>query len=141
MALIKEINKGMERTQKQVWKELGSLQEISNMILVYYPEYNRVMYQLSRPSLRKTHFGIRFPKTLSYKLGMDSDKLILPNEPTTKWINLNYLGNNTMDMYENLKSMYVYCDIVDPQIVGSNKLKLLRVIPFSSDEEYKHQAR
>jgi hypothetical protein len=47
---------------------------------------------------------------------MDSDKLILPNEANTKWINVNYLCNNTMDLYENLKSMYVYCDIVDPRI-------------------------
>jgi hypothetical protein len=64
---------------------------------------------------------------------MDSDKLILPNEATTKWINVNYLGDNTMDLYENFKSMYVYCDIEDPQIVGSNELKLLRVVPFSSE--------
>jgi hypothetical protein len=88
-----------------------------------------------------TTFGIRFPKTLAYKLGMDSDKLILPNEVNTKWINVNYLGNNTMDLYENLKSMYVYCDIVDPQIVRSNESKLLRVVPFSSTGEDKHQAR
>jgi hypothetical protein len=32
-------------------------------------------------------------------------------------------------------------DIVDPQIVGSNELKLLRVVPFSSQGEDKHQAR
>ena len=46
-----------------------------------------------------------------------------------------------MDLYENMKSMYVYCDIVDPQIVGSNELKLLRVVPFSSQSEDRHQAR
>jgi hypothetical protein len=99
------------------------------------------MYQLSGLSLRKTPLGIRFPKTLAYKLGMNSDNLILPNEANTKWINVNYLGNNTMDLYENLKSMYVYCGIVDPQIVGSNELKLLRVVTFSSQGEDKHQAR
>jgi hypothetical protein len=138
MALIKEINGGLERTLKQVWKKLGNPREISNMELVYYPDYDRVTYQLSGPSLRKTPFGIRFPKMLAYKLGMDSDKLILSNEVNTKWINVNYLGNNTMDLYENLKSMYVYCDIVDPQIVGSNELKFLRVVPCSSQGQDKH---
>jgi hypothetical protein len=72
---------------------------------------------------------------------MDSDKLILPNKFNTKWINENYLRKNTIDLYENLKSMCVYCDIVDPQIVGSNELKLLRVVPFSLQGEDKHQAR
>ena len=141
MALIKEINEGLERTLKQVWKTLGNPKEISNMRLVYYPDYDRVMYELNGPSLRKNPMGIRFPTTLAYKLGMDSDKLIVPNEPNTKWLNVNYLGNNTMDLYENMKSMYVYCDIVDPQMVGSNELKLLRVVPFSSEGEDKHQAR
>jgi hypothetical protein len=46
-----------------------------------------------------------------------------------------------MDLYENLKSMYAFCDIVDPQFVGSNELKLLRVVPFTSEGEDKHQAR
>jgi hypothetical protein len=95
------------------------------MKLVYYPAYDRVMYQLGGTTLRKTPLAIRFPKTLAYKLGMDSNKLILPNEATTNWINVNYLANNTMDLYENLKSMYVYFDIVDPQIMGSNELKLM----------------
>jgi hypothetical protein len=141
MALIKEINEGLERCLKEVWKKLGNPREISNMKLVYYPDYDRVMYQLSGPSLRTTPLAIRFPRTLAYKLGMDGDKLMIPNEIDTKWINVNYLGNHTVDLYENLKSMYVYCDIVDPQIVGSNELKLLRVVPFSSQGEDRHQAR
>ena len=141
MALIKEINEGLERTLKRVWKKEGNVRELSNMKLVYFPAYDRVMYQVNGSTLRKSVLAIRFPKTLAYKLGMDSDKLLLSDEVTTKWINVNYLGNNTADLYENLKSMYVYCDIVDPQIVGSNELKLLRVVPFTSDGEDKHQAR
>jgi hypothetical protein len=111
------------------------------MKLVYYPDYDRVMYQLSGPSMRTTPLAIRFPKTLAYKLRMDSNKLILHYEVNTKWINVNYLGTNTMDLYENLKFMCVDCDIVDPRNVGSNGLKLLRVVPFSSQGEDKHQAR
>jgi hypothetical protein len=42
--------------------------------------------------------------------------------------------------YDNLKSMYVYCDIVYPQIMVSNELKLLIVIPFTSHGKDKHQA-
>jgi hypothetical protein len=68
MALNKEINDGLERTLKQVWKKLGNSWEISSMKLIYYPDYDRVMYHLSGPSLRMTPLGICFPKTLAYKL-------------------------------------------------------------------------
>ena len=95
MALIKEINEALERCLKEVWKKVGNPREISNMKLVYYSDYDRVMYQLSGPSLRTTPLAIRFPNTLAYKLGMDGDKLMIPNEIDTKWINVNYLGNHT----------------------------------------------
>jgi hypothetical protein len=35
MALIKEINEGLEHTLKQVWKKLRNPREISNMKLIY----------------------------------------------------------------------------------------------------------
>ena len=37
--------------------------------------------------------------------------------------------------------MYVYCDIIDPQIVGSNELKLMRVVPSDTQREDRQQAR
>jgi hypothetical protein len=63
MTLNKEINKGLEHTLKNVWTKLGNPLEISNMKLVYYPGYDRLMYQLSGVFLRKTPFGICFCKT------------------------------------------------------------------------------
>lgn len=43
---------------------------------------------------------------------------------------------HTPDKNENLKQMcmYVYCDIVEPQVVGSNALKLLRVVPREGEK-------
>ena len=41
---------------------------------------------------------------------------------------VSYLDPNTIDLYENLKQMYIYCDVIEPQMEGSNALKLLRVI-------------
>ena len=43
----------------------------------------------------------------------------------SKWFNVTHLAINNPDLQENLKQMYVYCDIIDPQMVGSNALKLL----------------
>jgi hypothetical protein len=62
MALIEEINEGLEHTLKEVWKKVGNPKEISNMKLVYYPYYDRVMYQLSGPSMRTIPLAICFPQ-------------------------------------------------------------------------------
>ena len=33
-----------------------------------------------------------------------------------------------MDLYLNLKQKFIYCDVIEPQVVGFNALKLLRVL-------------
>lgn len=35
------------------------------------------------------------------------------DESMIKWINVIYLVLNMIDLYENLKYMYVYCDVVE----------------------------
>jgi hypothetical protein len=74
----------MERTLKKVWTKLGNPRDNNDMKLVYYPDYDRVVYKMSGRTLRKTPLAIHFPKTLAYKLGMDGDKLLLSDEITTK---------------------------------------------------------
>ena len=140
-ALIDEINEALERSLTKIWKTLGDPREKSSMKLTYFDKYDRVMYQFKGKLLRKTPLCIRFPTPLSYKLGMDSQKLMIPNDSLPKWINVTYLANKTTDLYENLKSMYFYCDIVNPQVVGSNALKLLRVVPCTFHSEDRQQAR
>lgn len=45
------------------------------------------------------------------------------------------LNPNTNDLYENLKQMNVYCVVIDPQMVGSNALILLRVVPVNASNQ------
>lgn len=59
----------------------------------------------------------------------------------TKWLNVKYLAPNNIDLFENLKQMYAYCDIIEPQMVGSNALKLLRVVPVASGTQDQTQAK
>jgi hypothetical protein len=138
LALIQEINEGLKRMLQKLWKTMGAAK--TKMQLVYSTDYDRVEYQFSGKK-SSVPLSVRFPKTLAFKLGVDSEKLIIPDESMTKWINVSYLGNTTIDLYENLKSMYVYCDIIDPQIVGSNELKLIRVVPNDTQREDRQQAR
>ena len=39
------------------------------------------------------------------------------------------------DLYLNLKELYVYCDIIEPQMVGGNILKLLRMVSMPHQRE------
>ena len=129
-ALTTEINEGLHRCMKTIWNTLGHPDQTTNMQLVYYDMFERIEYQYNGKLLRtKTPFCVRFPLSLAYKLGFGG-KAIPPlnSENMTTWLNVNYLGPNTIDLYENLKQMYIYCDVIEPQMVGSNSLKLLRVV-------------
>lgn len=50
------------------------------------------------------------------------------------WINVTHMAVHTPYMHENVKQMYVYFDIVEPQVVGSNAFKLLRVVPREGEK-------
>lgn len=45
-----------------------------------------------------------------------------------RWLNVNYQCPNTVDLYDNLHEKYIYCDVIDSQLVGGNALKLLKVV-------------
>ena len=131
-ALTTEINEGLQRCMKKIWKTLGHPEQTTNMQLVYYDKFERIEYQYNGKLLRtKNPFCVRFPLSLAYKLGFGG-KAIPPlnSENMTAWLNVDYLAPNTIDLYENLKQMYIYCDVIEPQMVGSNALKLLRVVPM-----------
>lgn len=124
---------------------------------VYDNTYNRVLFQVNGSALRtKNLMCVRLPIALAYKLGFGHKAFFTKDDPdvvefvkqaflegrhldeddiefkSTRWLTVNYLAPNTIDLYENLRQMYIYCDIVESQIVGSNALKLLRVIPVST---------
>lgn len=67
--------------------------------------------------------------------------LLKEEEDITRWINVKYLAPNNIGLFENLKQMYAYCDIIEPQMVGSKALKLLRVGPVTSVTQDQRQAK
>lgn len=109
---------------------MGHPEQKSNMKLVYNENFDRIKYQCKGDLLRtKNSFCVRFPVSLALKMGFGTEAFNTNDKNMTKWKNLSYLAPNTIVLYENLKQMYVYCDVVEPQMVGSNALKLLSVAP------------
>ncbi len=43
-----------------------------------------------------------------------------------------HTGNKPVDLHEGFYSMYVYCDLLEPRIVGDAKVPLLRIVPIEA---------
>lgn len=67
---------------------------------------------------------IWFNSSLARLLGMSSryTDVLLPEGE--------YVGDKMVDLSQDLHSMYVYCDLIAPQIVGDAHAPLLRTIPL-----------
>lgn len=129
----------------------------NNLQLFHDKTFDRLEYHINGRKLREEClFAIRFPISLAYKLGFDDAALFLESNHDvgkfialatmynqaqgkkdeaigfghTKWINVAYHPRYSLDLSVNLKQLFIYCDVVEPQIVGSNQLKLMRVVPI-----------
>lgn len=79
-------------------------------------------------SVNKDSFNqqlIRFSENLSCKLGIEDPNL---------WIH-SYRGTRPISLNCGSDSLFVYCDIVRGQIVGSRTSPLLRVVPFTTETD------
>ena len=71
------------------------------------------------------HVGVLFSKTVSEMLGFHKRRL-----------EANTIGANVVDVSKGFNSLFVYSDIVEPNIVGGSKVSLLRVVrPSGRDGE------
>lgn len=129
------------------------------MQFVHNQTFDRVEYEFNgTPLIRNCIFAVRLPMSLAYKFGFEEKSLFIESNQDvkeflalarfqgdnvarydknvhlghTKWLNVSYHPPYTADLSQNLKQLFIYCDIVEPQIIGSNQLKLLRVIPVTS---------
>ena len=85
-------------------------------------EYNKVYVHASIVS-----YGIRYIKLsqlLRYMLGFESAHL--PGD-TGKKVYAKY----PPDMRAGIESLYIYADIVEPQLVGNKRAQVLRIVPIS----------
>jgi hypothetical protein len=114
------------------------------IMLTIWPGYYESAEQLSSAieEARKTHGGLKdswlgyqklrnkffysskdykliMPAKLQYMMGFDSHRL----EETT-------VAVHPPDVRGGMDSLYVYCDLVEPQIVGNSLEPLLRIVPI-----------
>lgn len=66
---------------------------------------------------------VRLSKKLQYLMGFDQHEFT----STTPFVRAKY----PPDLRGGIDTLFVYCDLVSPQIIGNTKEKLLRVVPVS----------
>lgn len=70
------------------------------------------------------HYFVQFNKELSDVLGLaKKETAVLLPEGT-------YQGQDIVDLSQDVHSMYVYCNMVEPQVVGDYHAPLLRTVPL-----------
>lgn len=139
--LVDKINEGISGCLHKVWGKL--IKDTTAKKLEYSKETKKIRSVFEGETVRsQSPFCIRFPASLAYKLGFGEGAFdryeygsAFPFDIYTKWLNVEYWCPNVVDLYLNLKQKFVYCDLFDPQVVGSKALKLLRVIAMHPHRE------
>ena len=88
-----------------------------------YISSRKVVSVTTQDSLKtyiKLEFSLDLARVLGFKAGK---KYSLENVPI--------LGERMIDLTSNLNSLYVYCDLLQPVLVGDTKAPLLRIVDKS----------
>ena len=70
--------------------------------------------------------GVILGQTIQYMLGFGIDKTITFTDSVT-------VAKYPPDILSGFTTLYVYCDLIQPQIVGNVLAPLLRTVPISGD--------
>jgi hypothetical protein len=113
------ITDGTDKTNVETTKWLRK--ELPNWLQF---SYNPIIQRISIWVSDKVKF-VRISEHLKYMLGFD-DKDVDEFLPGNK-----YLARFPTDLRGGTDSLYVYCDLVEPQIVGNVRVPLLRTVPVT----------
>ena len=148
-SLVKEINEGIKRCMYKIWDKLGGVErDETKMELAYDRNTKKMRYFHHGNSFIKEHpYAIRFAESMGYKMGFGQDGFMpasyegwkndlegwgpypgLTHVRHTRWLNVNYEFPNTVDLFDNLHEKYIYCDVIESQLVGGDAVKLLKVV-------------
>ena len=90
--------------------------------LFYDPVFKRVRIKLD-PDIVK---GVILGQTIQYMLGFGIDKTYAFSESVT-------VAKYPPDITSGFNTLYVYCDLIQPQIVGNVLAPLLRTVPLTGE--------
>ena len=139
-ALVEELNYALTEAFGAIFRgqnvPVHRKEEVNQILFVYSPTYNRVQLEFSGPTIGDKHlYGIRLCNRLAHLLGFHRE---VPKGYTEVWFQATQMAKVSADVYMGMSALYVYSDVVEPQIVGSQNLQLLRIVPFQEQQHRKN---
>lgn len=104
---------------------IGEIEKLANITLSAYNQEISLKYDpiTQKVSLDETTNILSFPPNIARMLGLATNKLG-GNNPLT--------GSRVVDI-ELLDTLFVYCDVIEPQVVGDKLVPLLRIVPVTGE--------
>ena len=102
------------------WKDEIVLKDVFK--LFYDPVFKRVKLKLDDDIVK----GVILGQTIQYMLGFGIDKTYAFTKSVT-------VAKYPPDITSGFNTLYVYCDLIQPQIVGNVLAPLLRTVPLSGE--------
>ena len=131
--LVDEINYVLEHSIDPVMKGPTTPPNPNKVRLTYNTSYNRVALEFTGATINTIHFYyIRFCNRLALQLGFLTTQ---HGRDPTAWLRTNTLAPVPPDVYMGMSGLYLYSDVVQTQIVGSQNLQLMRIIPFENQKD------
>ena len=138
-ALVEELNHALHEGFGAIFRgrdvPVSKKEEVNQISFVYSPTYNKVQLEFTGPTIGDKHlYGIRLCGQLSHVLGFHRE---VPQSYNEVWFQETKMGKVAADVYMGMSALYVSSDVVEPQIVGSQNLQLLRIVPFQEQQHRK----
>ncbi len=117
------LDDGLYEDPKQFLSELDS--KLTGITVESHSEEFRPVFTYGSTSQRATidvpqGAKVELSQPLQSMLGMEQCELEEGH----------HTGNKPMDLHKGFYAMYVYCDLLEPRIVGDAKVPLLRIVPI-----------
>ena len=120
---------------REIFNELTSHPEVHLLPVFHFDNIRKIIF--IEPGLTKKN-KICLPymnEEIAALLGFDNFTTKEPNFNAYKYV----YADRPADINCNLKTLYVYCDICEPQYVGDSRTKLLKTVEVPDNSKYGDQ--
>jgi hypothetical protein len=113
---------------------------IAKLPRFFYNKYTKRVYLFAGSDIHSTNLLLKLGKELKEILGFTNYSTVNPEYKLDYGTNTQYLvGDRPADLDAALHTLYVYCDIIEPQYIGDIRARLIRSVEVPSNYSFGEQ--
>ena len=126
-----------EDLAKEIEKQFTKLKndDIEYLFKIKFDEYTTLTYIIPGKYKDGSLLIPKFNDEINHIFGFDT---VVSTYPYTQFYNY-IISNKPADINAGLQTLYVYCDLVEPQYIGDIRAKLLRTVEVPNNVGYGNQ--